>query len=487
MKNILLIFLCLIPVTLLSQCPNGDINLSSQAEIDAFPTTYPGCNELNAGLTISGNVIDLAPLSSISIVHGTLEIYNTSLADLSGLDGLIEIGGLAIGGNNNLVNLSGLDNLESICQDQGQTDLHIQDNDILTSVEALINASNICVENININNNTALTNLSGLENVDAFGQISISNNEALLNLDGLSGVTSVYSLYIWNNYSLESITGMSSLTSVSHDFYIGEAPNLLEINFASPVAVSDLFLDGLSNLESLSGFTANSDPMIMMIDNPMLSNITPFGYGEFAPYRFYIENNDSLTDLSFMAGIDVIEGFEIIDNDGLISFNGIDASSFYPGIDVIFKYNDVLSDISGLASTDMLEINQLEISNNPLLSVCDEESICSYLIGDGNAIIENNNEGCNTIQEVIDNCLLSVKSSLPEDIALIYPVPVRDILTISISEGNQFKKAILHSISGAELLSTAEKSIDVSSLSGGIYFIIVESDSGSITQKIVKE
>src|SRR5690606_16521293 len=139
--------------TTLSQCPAGNVSLTSQAQIDAFATNYPNCTEVSGNLTIQGaNITDLTPLSNLTSIGGYLEIYhNSSLINLDELSNLTSVGGyLDIYDNSNLTNLDGLSNLTSLGG------------------------------HLYISNNSNLTNLNGLSNLTSIGgYLAIESNPSL--------------------------------------------------------------------------------------------------------------------------------------------------------------------------------------------------------------------------------------------------------------------------------------------------------------------
>lgn len=56
-----------------SNCiPSGTtVTLNSQAELDAFPINYAGCDVVNGNLTISGNdIVNLNGLSNLKRIYG---------------------------------------------------------------------------------------------------------------------------------------------------------------------------------------------------------------------------------------------------------------------------------------------------------------------------------------------------------------------------------------------------------------------------------
>ena len=134
-----------IPVVLNSQsCLPEGILFKTQEQIDNFQSDYPDCTEIEGYVSIQGN--DITNFHGLSVLTsiGNLSIgYSGSLTSLTGLEGLISIGGdLWIVGIYNLTSLTGLDNLTSI-----EGDFHIGyfgeygyvGNTLLTSLDGLSN------------------------------------------------------------------------------------------------------------------------------------------------------------------------------------------------------------------------------------------------------------------------------------------------------------------------------------------------------------
>lgn len=96
-----------------------------------------------------------------------------------------------------------------------------------------------------------------------------------------------------------------------------------------------------------------------------------------------------------------------------------------------------------------------------------------------------NLEGCTFMLVVTEILAINEVSFLNE--IKIFPNPVSQNLTISISEMLAYNSASIYSIEGKKLMETDEKTIDVSSLKSGVYFITIETTQGTITKKIVKE
>ena len=80
---------------------------------------------------------------------------------------------------------------------------------------------------------------------------------------------------------------------------------------------------------------------------------------------------------------------------------------------------------------------------------------------------------------------LSVPNALEVQKALVYPNPVESILTIkNVSE---IRLIVLYNNLGQPVLQSKEKSIDVSNLSKGLYFVQIHTDAGRETKRIIKK
>ncbi|MEL7248299.1 MAG: T9SS type A sorting domain-containing protein [Bacteroidota bacterium] len=242
--------------SLLAQCPSGNVNLSTQAEVDAYIATYPNCTEVNGSLLIgppfgSSDITDLTGLEGLSTVSGTLRIQlNDSLVSLIGLDNLTSIGGfLLIDRNDALATLTGLESLTTV-----DGNLDIGGNRSLESLMGLENLASVGGYLSITGNNTlpSLTGLSGLSSVGGFLAINVNDN--LLSLTGLSALTTVGGyVAIWSNGSLASLTGLESLTTIGG--YLGLVGN-----------------SNLTNLASLENLDASAITDLSIQNSPQLSN-----------------------------------------------------------------------------------------------------------------------------------------------------------------------------------------------------------------------
>ncbi len=302
------------------------------------------------------NMTDLSGLGALSSVNGKFWIRdNDNLMDISDLNNLISIGGDLILDNDGLVSLLGLDNLNSI-----GGDLSLGNESLLNLLN--LNALTTIGGDLGLGGNDSLINLSGLDNlVSLGGSLTIFNNDNLINLEGLEGLTSIdgFSLKINSNDKLISLSGLDNLNFISG-----------QLEITSNLKLADL--SSLQNITSL-GFSLilnHNDSLRNLIG---LDNITTIGSD------LIIREVNSLTDLSDLNNLNSIsDGLFIQQNENLTSLFGIDN----------------LSSIG----------EEVSIQSNPMLNNCSISSICNHISTGGIIQVFNNGPGCNTRQELVDNC-----------------------------------------------------------------------------------
>lgn len=251
-KELLILVLLLVSLVGSGQCPAGPITLSSQAEVDAFATTYSGCNHPQ-GLLITGtDITDLTPLSIITgigvVNQGGFEIKNNPLlTSLSGLENLSSItyGDFVIENNpllNNIEALSGLSG--SIAYS-----IIIKDNPSLLSLNGLQNVTQPGDDDLHIENNDSLTDLMGLQNITWADDILIINNDGLTDLTGLDNFAFTGSFIIQANNNMENFNGIPSLTDILGELEIVNNPILNDISDLTDIPLEDNSLIISGNLQ----------------------------------------------------------------------------------------------------------------------------------------------------------------------------------------------------------------------------------------------
>ena len=114
-RNFIPVLLLLLSANLNAQVYNGDLTLTSQAEVDAFNYTSV-TGDLTIQETVPGNITNLNGLSELSSVGGAFRISgNTALVNINGFGNLTSVGGiLNISDNGGLTTVTGLSKLATV-------------------------------------------------------------------------------------------------------------------------------------------------------------------------------------------------------------------------------------------------------------------------------------------------------------------------------------------------------------------------------------
>ncbi|SDG66846.1 Por secretion system C-terminal sorting domain-containing protein [Dyadobacter soli] len=344
--------------------------------------------------------------SSCKTINGDITISGTDITDLSPLQNIETISGkLTIQNNPALSSLSGLKNL--------------------TTAQHLL-----------IYTNNLLNDLSGLERLKFVGgSTHIRYNAGLADLKGLDSLTNASTFYITNNDSLTSLAGLGRLETVSDILAISANKSLVTLNgLTSLNSVSRINIgenDALTNLSGLEQLTSVSYQMNIMSNKKLTSLhcLTSLNYLSEA----YISDNDLMTDLSGLEHVGSVYWLVIGDNGGLTSLNGL--NNLTSATNFIIRYNESLTDLSGLENLtnvgwiqisdnaelkslsglgtgtnagrgsangriSALAITGLVIRNNPQLTSCAIAAVCDFT-STGEATITANGSGCES-QDAIE-------------------------------------------------------------------------------------
>lgn len=90
---------------------------------------------------------------------------------------------------------------------------------------------------------------------------------------------------------------------------------------------------------------------------------------------------------------------------------------------------------------------------------------------------------------VVDYDVLGTDNpQLPKNNIAIYPNPASSVLNITASDNSEIKNTVIYTLAGQKVIETAATSINVSTLSNGIYIVKSStSNGGSYTQKLIKQ
>jgi hypothetical protein len=427
----------------------GDMILSSQAEVNAFT-----CTEVKGLLKISGDdITDLGPLSILRKVSG----------------------GLSIRDNPNLTNVDGLSSLDSV-----EGDITIRDNASLENIDGLSSLHFFFSDRKNrliIWNNAALKNLDGFSSLSHFGGsdgglILISDNAVLESIHGLASLRAphtagaVYDITIVRNPQLFECGALFPFLqalgqevidrSTIQVLYNGGGCTLESFLFGFPyneVCLGDITLSSQAEVDA---FYCPEVEGTLTISGENITDLTPLSGLRRVGAGLIIENNPSLTNLDGLSALDSINGegpsmhtaklvirnnASLVNIDGLSSLSILEANSFTDLIITdnpllqnlnglssltIFDYekggtidvsnNAVLANIDGLSALSLAQISlphflSVKISNNPLLTPCTglfpflttlDEAVFFELISLGQIQISNNGDGCD-LEDIVAN------------------------------------------------------------------------------------
>jgi hypothetical protein len=393
MKKIYLCILAILPVITFAQspCDNESAHLTSQAEVDAFPSTF--CSSI-CHITIHGD--DITNLDSLYVLNkvGFMEIiFNPMLTDISGLRNVTSfeeecwMASLTIDGNNLLPDLDGLSGLTKI---EGY--ISITRNTMLSDISGLSNLTE--VESVTIADNASLDNLNGLQGLTRInGGLSISGNPALADINGLSNVTRIDGfLSISNCDAITSLAPLSSLTYVRDQLTLQGNPMLASIT-------------GLSNLTHIGQFSASGESLTVNY-NDVLVSLEGLQGLDTIPGVLTIEGNASLQDLNALSSVQTLDapagssynsGIRVANNNSLNDISGINAIDRISGGRqgwLEFEGNPALTSLGNLSITEVYGglLGKIRIVNNASLANLDGLSALTTVSGGMSAgmTIDNN-------------------------------------------------------------------------------------------------
>src|SRR5690606_39862881 len=95
-----LFFLAFFPfLEINGQCPMGDVELLSQAEVNSFVNQYPNCTHLTGNLMLgkflvgpNNDINNVSGFINLNKIDGELKIGRTELVNLNGFNNLTEVG-----------------------------------------------------------------------------------------------------------------------------------------------------------------------------------------------------------------------------------------------------------------------------------------------------------------------------------------------------------------------------------------------------------
>lgn len=204
---------------------------------------------------IDGNAVNLGAVSTCETGGGTYDgdvvlLTQEDVNDFGIFDYAIINGDLDIGSNSSSDNILDLAPLESLEMINGR--FTIINNTALSSLNGLHNLETL--HSLAILNNDQLTSLSGLDNLTAITAFThISSNDGLISLEGLENLTSIDHFLLTSNSALTSLSALESLTEV-HLLLVDHNDSLINFEGLEQVtSIAVLAIIENNSLESLNG------------------------------------------------------------------------------------------------------------------------------------------------------------------------------------------------------------------------------------------
>ena len=388
-----------------AQCPEGDVELSTQQEVNNFVANYPNCTnilgDLRIGRTFASYINSISGLSQITSIEGSLYIYNnTQLYNLNGLQNLTTVGHLSINYNDNLSGISALGNLNTL------SGMHIVENPELISLTGLNNISSL-TGNIVISNNASITTLTGLENLSSLdGSLIVGNNQNLSTLTGIDNLGNIGGyINIRENDNLTSLSGLNNLSTIGEYLDIEKNPNLISLSALENVnSVLDFinirFNNSLVNLEGLDNIST-INRYLQILNNDSLISLSGLENLSFVGENLSL-SGQSLNTLSALQNLNAIGKNLSINATNITTLSGLENLSSI-GEDFSMIGNDNLTTLSNLENLGFIG-EELRLNNNPNLSSCSIAFICDYLQNGGTANVGGNASGCSNLAQIESNC-----------------------------------------------------------------------------------
>jgi len=477
-----------------SDCPPGDIVLSTQAQVNQFAVNYPNCTVINGNLNIDGNlntgdnqITNLNGLSTVQTVIGQVNIvHNPYLTGLNGLSSLKNVGGNFWIADN--ASLTTFNNAFPALETVGT--LYVGFHPNLTSI-GQFNALTSVTWGLVIENNPMLTNLNGFSNITTVGNtLNITNNATLASISGLQNINAptLHNLIIKDNPVL-SVCNLPNLC-----VYLSNVTKPRTISGNTGDCITEQAVKAQCSPCPTGNITLTTQAAV----NQLLTGYP--GCTEISG-NLTISGSD-ITDLSALSGLTHVSGL-IITNTNLVNLNALgnlvnlggnanqgnslNASSNTDGI-LIISGNPLLENIQGLQNIAPNTIISLTITDNAVLSVCNLDNFCTYLQGLGVRNISGNAGSCISEQAINSACALSIGDKDAHKLSY-YPNPVSDMLYLS--HNTQITNVTVTNMLGQIMINQKVSSnttqIDMRLLAAGNYLVRVASHAGIKTIKVVKQ
>lgn len=359
---------------------NGNIQFSALPLVTELPTGLNTLTEIATGSDVETN---------------TSNVGNLILSNLIGVSSLPSFSNLTnVNGSIDITGLSGLSSIPAFNNLTSARGISIIGNSAITTLGGFESLTNID-DFINIQNNSSLETVTGFNSLTFANQFLFASNNALVNLGGFNSMTEI------NRFALALINQSFTVSAFSSLDTLGFAqiftmPLLTNLDFFSSVEnlkfglqLSNLpqlqSLSGLDNMSIQEGETIPENISAAISKSLSISNVplpTTLGSIDLNTQNHF--TNVSITTSPALANVDAFAGISGELNILTLSSLAVDNINFLSGITSVqqsftLSQLSLLTDIQPIENIDFSNVSFFNISENPLLSQCDVDSVCAVL------------------------------------------------------------------------------------------------------------
>ena len=318
--------------------------------------------------------------------------------------------------------------------------------------------------------------------------LQVEESPEIKNLQGLNGLERVGKrVILLFNPSLESLVGLESLQTVGDGFLIWRNPkikNCLGLDAIESIYGYGLSVTGCDQFESLDGLQSLKEASaIQLRDCPLLTSLQGLDNLTRIYFNLYIDSCPLITDLKGMDQLVQLDAsLVLLGNQNLQSLSGLEFLGRNSLTLLGLVGNPVLNDISAIER--VATIDTVFINNNPQLSQCEVQGVCSLLESNPDYLsVEGNLAGCNNHSEIELAC---EQKPAPEAFEYrLFPNPSRGTLWLEQNEELIFIHQIDFVDTKGSLVYRQKREefdyfdyFDLRQLAGGLYHVILYTDAG---------
>jgi hypothetical protein len=342
------------------QCAGGTVLTSQIVRSAADWSLLSGVHCIDGDLQVTGVEGTVPALPDLGIITGDLIIASNDSPDvLPSFGALREVGDdILIQGNNNLVNLTGLGELQRASQ------ITITGNRDLVDLTGLDHLKRFGGA-ITVTSNPSLVSVDGLDQLATGGQIALRANRSLTSIDALASLREIVLLEISGNMNLPAVS-LPALERVEVRLIINENPAITSVT-APVLTTTGGFIQMESNaaLRSIDLPRLAATAALRMTGNVSLVTLS-------APELGYMTGDLQLISLPALTtlGLGALTAIG-----GSLDLHGLSSSAPLAGLsaldsiggNLVLRMNRGMVDVSGLSSLASVS-GDLTVTANPDLA-----------------------------------------------------------------------------------------------------------------------